>query len=120
MSFYSPQPSADGKKIFVIGEQPRAELVRYDAKSGQFVPYLKGISAGLVTFSRDGQWVAYSTFPDGNLWRSRLDGSEKLQLTSAPILAGFPKWSPDGREIAFILLKRMSRKKISSLPSRET
>ena len=102
MSFYSPQPSADGKKIFVIGDQPRAELVRYDAKSGLFVPYLRGISAGQVTFSRDGQWVAYTTFPDGNLWRSRVDGGEKLQLTNAPISAGFPQWSPDGREIAFI------------------
>jgi Tol biopolymer transport system component/predicted Ser/Thr protein kinase len=117
MSFYSPQPSADGKKIFVIGEQPRAELVRYDAKSGQFVPYLKGISAGLVTFSRDGQWVAYSTFPDGNLWRSRADGSEKLQLTSAPILAGFPKWSPDGREIAFIDLEVGKTQSIYLVPA---
>jgi len=31
-----------------------------------------------------------------------VDGSEKLQLTTAPMLALFPKWSPDGRQIAFI------------------
>jgi eukaryotic-like serine/threonine-protein kinase len=117
LSFYSPQPSADGKKIFVIGEQPRAELVRYDAKSGQFMPYLRGISAGQVAFSRDTQWVAYTTFPDGNLWRSRVDGSEKLQLTTAPILAQFPKWSPDGRQIAFIDLEAGKPQSIYLVPA---
>jgi Tol biopolymer transport system component len=30
LSYYSPQPSTDGRKIFVIGEQLRSELVRYD------------------------------------------------------------------------------------------
>jgi eukaryotic-like serine/threonine-protein kinase len=39
LSFHAPQPSVDGKKIFVVGEQSRSELVRYDAKSGQFVPF---------------------------------------------------------------------------------
>jgi hypothetical protein len=32
--YYSPQPSTDGKKVFVIGEQLRSELVRYDEKAG--------------------------------------------------------------------------------------
>ena len=40
LSFYSPQPSLDGKKIYAIGEQPRSELTRFDHKSGQFLPYL--------------------------------------------------------------------------------
>ena len=44
LSFYSPQPSIDGKRLFAIGVQLRAELVRYDAKSAQFVPYLGGSS----------------------------------------------------------------------------
>ena len=98
LSFHSPQPSLDGKKIFVIGEQPRAELVRYDAKSGQFLPFLGGISAGNVNFSSDGQWVCYVTFPEGELWRSRVDGSQKLQLTSAPFAIGavmVTRWSGD-------------------------
>jgi Tol biopolymer transport system component len=67
LNFYSPQPSYDGKKIYVIGEQPRGELVRYDSRSGQFLPYLDGIPGRAVAFSRDGQWVSYTTYPEGNL-----------------------------------------------------
>jgi eukaryotic-like serine/threonine-protein kinase len=100
LSFHSPQPSLDGKKIFVIGEQPRAELVCYDAKSGQFNSYLGGISAREVNFSPDGQWVSYVSVPQGELWRSRADGSQKLQLTMSPFWVDSAGWSPDGRQIA--------------------
>jgi hypothetical protein len=47
LNFYAPQPSLDGKKIYVIGEQPRSELVRFDVTSRQFVPYLDGIPAAV-------------------------------------------------------------------------
>ena len=36
------------------------------------------------------------------MWRSRLDGSEKQQLTASPFVAALPAWSPDGRQIAFV------------------
>ena len=101
MSFESPQPSLDGKRIFAIGEQPRGELVRFDAKSGQFLPYLGGVSAADVTFSPDGQWVAYVMYPEPILWRSRIDGSGKSQLTRPPFVALVPSWSPDGKKILF-------------------
>ncbi len=116
MSFYSPQPSSDGKRVFVVGEQPRAELVRYDAKSRQFLPYLGGISAGHVAFSRDGKWVAYTSFPEGNLWRSRTDGSERLQLTSAPVFAILPVWSPDSSQIAFVTVESGKHQQIHLIP----
>lgn len=101
LSFLTPQSSLDGKRIFAIGEQPRGELERFDGKSGEFVPYLAGLSASNVSFSRDGQWVAYVTYPERVIWRSRIDGSDKLQLTRPPFFPFEPVWSPDGKKILF-------------------
>jgi Tol biopolymer transport system component len=99
MNFWSPIPSKDGKRIFAGGTQPRGELVRYDAKAGHFVPYLSGIPANWVEFSRDEAWVLYVSFPEGSLWRSRPDGSERVQLTFPPLQVLCPRWSPDGKRI---------------------
>ncbi len=101
LDFHLPMPSRDGNKLFTIAEQPRAQLQRYDAKSGQFAPYFSGISAGDVDISRDGEWIAYVAFPEGTLWRSKLDGSQRLQLSYPPLIAAMPRWSPDGKQIAF-------------------
>jgi Tol biopolymer transport system component/DNA-binding winged helix-turn-helix (wHTH) protein len=88
-------------EVFAIGSAYRAEVVRYDRKRDQFVPYLSGISADGLAFSADGKWVAYTSYPDGILWRSRVDGTEKIQLTFPPMTAAMPRWSPDGTQIAF-------------------
>ena len=101
LDFASPLVSRDGKRIFAIGSQPRCELVRYDGKSG-FAPYLDGRSIRDLSFSADGKWVAYVSVPEGQLWRSRVDGSERLQLTSEGMYAGLPRWSPDGKQIVFM------------------
>lgn len=101
LSSLAPAFSPDGRKLFVIGQQLRGELERFDARTGEFVTYLGGISASFVDFSRDGQWVTYVAYPEGTLWRSRTDGSERLQLTFAPMEAMVPKWSPDGSRVLF-------------------
>lgn len=101
-NFWGPLPSRDGRSIFAIGEDRRGELVRYDRAVGQYTPYLGGISADHIEFSKDGQWIAYSAYPENTIWRSRPDGSDKLQLSFPPMQAIFPRWSPDGKMIAFI------------------
>ena len=64
-------------------------------------PISGGSSITQVSFSRDGQWVTYLSYPEREVWRSRVDGTEKLQLTRAPLDAWAPTFSSDGRQILF-------------------
>ena len=96
-----PVLSKDGKKIFATGSTRRGELVRLDPKSNQFQPFLRGISADLINFSKDGQSVAYVTYPDGILWKANRDGSDRIQLTSPPLSPESLAWSPDGTQLVF-------------------
>jgi Tol biopolymer transport system component len=99
-----PVISPDGKKIFALGMQHRGEFSRWDFKKGQFAPYLADLSAKYLSFSRDGEWIVYSAYPQFKLWRSKADGSERLQLTDSPQFdaAVEPCWSPDRKTIAFV------------------
>lgn len=101
LDFEHPAASKDGKRIFAFGAQPRCELIRYDGKSG-FVPYLDGMSISDLAYSADGKWVAYVSVPERQLWRSRVDGSERRQLTFEAMEADLPRWSPEGKQIAFM------------------
>src|ERR1700736_1116380 len=93
--------SHDGQQIFAIGTKRRGELVHYDFQAQQFLPFLGGISAIDPTFSKDGKWLSYVSYPDHNLWRSRADGSERTQLTYPPMKVQAPSISPDGNKVAF-------------------
>ncbi len=101
LSSLAPAVSPDGQKLFVIGQQLRGELQRFDPPTKQFVSYLGGKSMDFLSFSRDGKWITWVEYPERTLWRSRADGSEKLQLTFAPLHAMMPRWSPDASSIVF-------------------
>ncbi|MGD0930346.1 MAG: protein kinase [Candidatus Korobacteraceae bacterium] len=92
-------PSRDGDGLFVVGRTAQGAMHFYDEKEKRFVPYLGGLAAAQVVISPDRKWMVYSDYPRGYLWRCRLDGSDKLQLTNS--LSQMPTWSPDSRWIAY-------------------
>jgi DNA-binding winged helix-turn-helix (wHTH) protein len=102
MNVSQPSAGTAPNEAFVVGSIPRGELVKYDPQTAELVPYLSGISAEGVEVSRDGNWLAYTLFPEGTLWRSNITGTERVQLTFPPMRAFLPRWSPDGKQIAFI------------------
>ena len=60
--------------------------------------------------SPDGAWVAYSVVTvdsakdksDTDVWMSSWDGTQTIRLTSSPESESSPRWSPDGRYLAFV------------------
>ena len=101
LSYWNPVPSQDGKTVFATGTTTRRELIRYDLTSHTFVPLFPGLSVTDLAFSADGQWMAYVSDADHCLWRSRSDGSDRLQLTFPPGVASSPAISPDSKWVVY-------------------
>ena len=92
-------PARDSKSLFVLGRVDSGAMQVFDPRAGKLVPFLGGLPAQQFVVSPDRQWMAYTEYPSGNLWKSRLDGSDAVQLTKVP--AYMEQWSPDGKWIAY-------------------
>jgi dipeptidyl aminopeptidase/acylaminoacyl peptidase len=77
------------------------ELLRSTAVRDRFERVPDG-PGGFVDYSRDGRWVAWVEPSSMTLWRSRRDGTGRLQLTAPPMAVGLFRWSPDGERLAFV------------------
>jgi Tol biopolymer transport system component/DNA-binding winged helix-turn-helix (wHTH) protein len=100
LSYQSPITTPTGHQIFFLGLDARSELLQYNPESKLFLPNNNILnSAQFVRFSPDGQWVAWISLRGSTLWRSRTDGTRRLQLTSAPMEVYMMQWSADGRRL---------------------
>jgi Tol biopolymer transport system component len=95
----SATPSRVNAGLFVVGRVPQGVMHAYDPVQKRLVPFLGGLAASEFVISPDKNWMVYVDYPQHHLWRSRLDGSERRQLTE--IYSIMPRWSPDSRKIAF-------------------
>jgi Tol biopolymer transport system component/DNA-binding winged helix-turn-helix (wHTH) protein len=103
LDYESPVTSPTGRRVYFIGANANIELLRFDSQLKQFVGLENALSSpSLNVYSRDGQWVAWLSLMDGSLWRSRVDGSERLRLTSSPIRVFMMRWSPDNKQLAIM------------------
>jgi DNA-binding winged helix-turn-helix (wHTH) protein/Tol biopolymer transport system component len=116
LSFHSAVSSLDGKHLFAVGEQRLGELVIWDQKRHEFVSFLRGLSGFWVTFSNDGQYLAYIDLATRTLWRARSDGSDRVQLTFEPLQVEGLALSPDSRSIAFCTHTPGSPSRIHVMP----
>jgi Tol biopolymer transport system component len=90
--------SLDGRRLLAVSAEFRGTVMKFDLVSRQNEQF--GVEGVDPQFSRDRQWMVYVA--RSGLWRSRVDGSEAVQLTTPPLQAGWPSLSPDGKQVAFI------------------
>lgn len=103
IDYVRPTLSKDGRTIYASGWQLSGETLEFDPAAGTYrpVPGLEGVSADQLDYSPDGLKVAYIKYPELTLWRKNIVTGDALQLTFYPMIPSRPRWSPDGRSIAF-------------------
>jgi len=111
IAFDHPNALPSGNRLFAIGSHNEYQLLRIDPKSSVKTAMLAQSGATDMDFSLDGRWVVYAARENGTLWKSRIDGTSKVQLTAGATGAFAPHWSPDQKQILFtgFLLDRQPR-----------
>jgi DNA-binding winged helix-turn-helix (wHTH) protein/Tol biopolymer transport system component len=101
IAFDHPTATPGGSRLFAIGSHNEYQLLRIDPKTLTKTAMLAESGATDMDFSLDGQWVVYAARENGTLWKSRIDGSNRMQLMAGATGAFAPHWSPDQKQILF-------------------
>jgi Tol biopolymer transport system component len=100
ISILASAPSRDSRGLFVLSKMDEGAMRAYDPLLKKLAPLLEDVSMLGFVISPDRQWMAYTEYPSRSLWKSRLDGSEKLQLTSNSYSV-MEQWSPDSKWLVY-------------------
>lgn len=101
LEYQAPSLRPGSYRVDFIGASAQYELLRATPGLKAFLPLEPNLSAALLAeFSPDGQWVVWLNAADHSLWRSRVDGSDRIELTTPPMHVFTMKWSPDNRRLA--------------------
>ncbi|MFZ1937821.1 MAG: winged helix-turn-helix domain-containing protein, partial [Terracidiphilus sp.] len=106
LDYAAPSTVPGSERIFFIGNTAQFELLRAVPNSSAFMAFDQNLSAAsLAQYSPDGKWIAWINAADNSLWRSRVDGSERVELTTVLRNIFTMKWSPDNRRLAVMGLE---------------
>jgi len=94
-------PVDHDRVAFAHGGLELVDVFSIDPKTSRAKPLLPDLQALEAGFSPDGQWVYYVTVEA--LWRSRPDGSDRLQLAANSYQVGIynPRWRADSKYLLF-------------------
>jgi len=106
LDYQAPSTAPGGDRIYFIGATSQYQLLRAMPKASTFTTLDQNLSAAaLAEYSRDGKWIAWLNASDNSLWRSRADGSERIELTTPPLRIFNMRWAPDSRRLAIMALE---------------
>ena len=127
---YDPRWSPDGKKIFYAEE---GNIYSVPAKGGEVAAVQLQSDTNFVlpppgsgnNVSPDGNTIVFSAFrresperkkglPGVHVWTMPVVGGEPTQLTESFYNPRWPCWSPDGKRIAFVSYREISKKEFTA------
>jgi Tol biopolymer transport system component/DNA-binding winged helix-turn-helix (wHTH) protein len=117
ISYANVLPGKVGQIAYALGGGEIFNVVVVDPKTATAKPILPEEHIFDAGFSPDGQWLFYIT--DEALWRSRPDGSERLQLAANSPQASLntPRWRPDSKFLLYFEQRKSGSNQMYVVPS---